>query len=138
MTRVQIRFRLQKPLDDAMLERISDAHAVYGIQSVQVAPSLDQLLMEYDATRLRPAEVESVLAGAGIPVEPAQGPGMPVKPRRLFVTALHIICHKGGAAECGARRDTASRRGGNGRGAAGFGARPLPREASVHYLRPLS
>jgi allophanate hydrolase subunit 1 len=71
MTKVQIRFRLQKPLDDAMLARISDAHAVYGIQRVQVAPSLDHLLVEYDATRLRPAEVESVLAGAGIPVEAA-------------------------------------------------------------------
>jgi allophanate hydrolase subunit 1 len=71
MTKVQIRFLLQKPLDDAMLARISDAHAVYGIQRVQVAPSLDQLLVEYDATRLRPAEVESVLAGAGIPVETA-------------------------------------------------------------------
>lgn len=71
MTRVQIRFRLQKPLDDAMLERISEAHAVYGIQKVKVAPSLDHLMVEYDATRLRPAEVESTLAGAGIPIEPA-------------------------------------------------------------------
>ena len=71
MTKVQIRFRLQRPLDDAMLARISDAHAVYGIQKLQVTSSLDQLLVEYDATRLRPAQVESVLASAGIPVEAA-------------------------------------------------------------------
>ncbi len=71
MTRVQVRFRLQKPLDDAMLARISDAYALYGIQKVKVAPSLDSLMVEYDATRLRPAEVESALAGAGIPVTPA-------------------------------------------------------------------
>lgn len=70
MTRVQIRFRLQKPLDDAMMARISDAYSLYGIQRVQVAPSHDGLMVEYDATRLRPAEVESALAGAGIPVEP--------------------------------------------------------------------
>ena len=70
MTKVQVRFRLQKPLDDVMLERIAAAHAVYGIQRVQVAPSLDHLMVEYDATRLRPAEVEATLAGAGIPVEP--------------------------------------------------------------------
>jgi hypothetical protein len=70
MTKVQVRFRLQKPLDDAMLARISDAHAVYGIQKVKVEPSLDSLMVEYDATRLRPAEVESALAGAGIPVAP--------------------------------------------------------------------
>jgi hypothetical protein len=69
MTKVQVRFRLQQPLDDRMAARISDAHAIYGIQRLQVAPSLDSLLVEYDATRLRPAEVESTLANAGIPVD---------------------------------------------------------------------
>jgi hypothetical protein len=68
MTKIQVRFRLQRPLDDAMLSRISDAHAQYGIQRIDVDPSLDALTVDYDATRLRPAEVESVLAGAGIPV----------------------------------------------------------------------
>jgi hypothetical protein len=68
MTKVQVRFQLQKPLDDALLSRISDAHAIYGIQKIQVEPSLDALTVDYDATRLRPAEVESALAGAGIPV----------------------------------------------------------------------
>ncbi len=71
MTKVQIRFRLQRPLDDVLMARISDAHSIYGIHRVQVAPSLDSLTVEYDATRLRPAEVESALAGAGIAVEPA-------------------------------------------------------------------
>jgi allophanate hydrolase subunit 1 len=71
MTKVQVSFRLQRPLDDVMLARISDAHALYGIQKVQVAPSLDSLMVEYDATRLRPAEVEAALASAGIPVTPA-------------------------------------------------------------------
>ncbi len=70
MTKVQVRFRVQKPLDDTLLAHIAEVRAVYGIQSVKVAPSLDSLTVEYDATRLRPAEVESVLAGAGIPVEP--------------------------------------------------------------------
>ena len=69
MTKVQIRFRLQRPLDDTLLARISDAYALYGIQRVQVAPSLDQITVEYDATRLRPAEVEAALASAGIPIE---------------------------------------------------------------------
>ena len=69
MTRVQIRFRLQKPLDDGMLGRISKAHAIYGILKVKLAPSLDRMVVEYDASRLRPAEVESALAAAGIPVE---------------------------------------------------------------------
>jgi allophanate hydrolase subunit 1 len=68
MTKVQIRFRLPRPLDDTLLAHIAEIRAVYGIQSVKVAPSLDSLMVEYDATRLRPAEVESMLAGAGIPV----------------------------------------------------------------------
>ncbi len=68
MTKIQKEFQLTRPLDEELLERISDVHAVYGIQHVKVAPSLDRLTVEYDATRLRPAEVESALASAGIPV----------------------------------------------------------------------
>ena len=70
MTKVQIHFRLQKPLDDLLLQRISDAYALYGIQRIQIDPSMEGLTVEYDATRLRPAEVESAMARAGIPVEP--------------------------------------------------------------------
>jgi len=70
MTKVQIRFKLQKPLNDVLLGRISDAHAFYGIHKVTVAPSMDGLMVEYDASRLKPAEVESALAGAGISVIP--------------------------------------------------------------------
>ncbi len=68
MTKVQIRFKLQKPLDDVLLSRISDTSALYGIQKIQVSPQMDGLTVEYDATRLTPAQVESALAGAGIPV----------------------------------------------------------------------
>ena len=71
MTKVQIHFRLSKPLDDALLQRIADAHAIYGIQCVRLAPAMDSLTVEYDATRLQPADVESALAGAGIAVEQA-------------------------------------------------------------------
>ena len=70
MTKVQVHFRLQRPLDDLLLQRISDAYALYGIQRIQIDPSMEGLTVEYDATRLRPAEVESAMAKAGIPVEP--------------------------------------------------------------------
>jgi hypothetical protein len=40
-------------------------------RSTEVAPSLDRLMVEYCATRLRPAEVVLALAGAGISVERA-------------------------------------------------------------------
>jgi hypothetical protein len=68
MTKVQIRFGLQHPLDETLLSRISDAYSIYGIQKIQVAPTMDHLTVEYDATRLRPAEVESALTRHGIPV----------------------------------------------------------------------
>jgi hypothetical protein len=70
MTKVQIRFRLQKPLDESALSAITTVHAKYDIQKIKVADSLDALTVEYDATRLRPAEVEAALAGAGISAQP--------------------------------------------------------------------
>ena len=70
MTKIQKQFRLSRPLDEQLLERISNVHSIYGILHVQVAPSLDRLSVEYDATRLRPAEVDMALARPGIPVEP--------------------------------------------------------------------
>jgi hypothetical protein len=69
MTKVQIHFKLEKPLDDVLMQRLSDTTALYGIQKVRLAPTMDRLMVEYDATRLRPKEVESALAGVGIAVK---------------------------------------------------------------------
>jgi hypothetical protein len=69
MTKVQMHFRLLKPLDDAMMKRLSNDSTLYGIQQVKLNHSMDGLMVEYDASRLRPAEVEAALTGAGVPVE---------------------------------------------------------------------
>jgi hypothetical protein len=69
MTRVQMHFHLLQPLDDEAMGKLSDASAIYGIQKVKLAS--DRLMVEYDATRMRPAEVEKALAHAGIAAEPA-------------------------------------------------------------------
>jgi hypothetical protein len=68
MTKVQLRYDLLRPLDEALMERIAAAHSVYGIQRVQVAPTLDHLIVDYDASRLTEPQVESVLLRAGLPV----------------------------------------------------------------------
>jgi hypothetical protein len=68
MTKVQIHFQLQRPLDDELMARISDSHALYGIQHVKLDRSMDGITVEFDASRLRPAEVEAALTGFGIPV----------------------------------------------------------------------
>ena len=58
------RFQREKDVEIA-IERISENE-----RKIKIADSLDALTVEYDATRLRPAEVEAALTGAGIPVQP--------------------------------------------------------------------
>ena len=70
MTKVQIDFQLQHRLDDALMMSLGKAYSIYGIQKISLAPSQDSLTVEYDATRLRPAEVQAALTRVGIPVEP--------------------------------------------------------------------
>lgn len=70
MTKVQMGFQLQHALGDELMTRIAGAYSIYGIQEITLAPSEDSLTVEYDATRLRPAEVHAALTRAGIPVAP--------------------------------------------------------------------
>jgi hypothetical protein len=67
MTKVQKTFRLERPLDEALMQQIADANAIYGIDSIKISPSRDSLLVEFDATRLRSSDVEAALLRAGIP-----------------------------------------------------------------------
>jgi allophanate hydrolase subunit 1 len=60
-------FRLQEPLNDTTLAKLSDASVIYGIQKVQLGTGT--LMVEYDASRMRPAEVEAALAQAGVDAE---------------------------------------------------------------------
>jgi hypothetical protein len=69
MTKVDLHFRLQSPLAEPQLARLADLRGVYGVLGFRLEP--DALAVEYDATRLRPAEVEALLHGAGIPALPA-------------------------------------------------------------------
>jgi ribosomal 30S subunit maturation factor RimM len=69
MTKVQVRYKLLRKLDEAMLTRVARTHGVYGILRVEPDADGNALTVEYDATRLRPAEVAAVLGRAGIPVQ---------------------------------------------------------------------
>ena len=68
MTKVQKHFRLQRPLDESLMQKIADANSLYGIERIRIAPSREELMVEVDATRMRVADVESALQRAGIPV----------------------------------------------------------------------
>jgi copper chaperone CopZ len=68
MTKVEVSYALAAPLSGEALETIARLHGVYGLQAVKVAPALDALTVLYDATRLRPAEVDRILLDAGLAV----------------------------------------------------------------------
>ena len=61
-----LRYRLLRPLDETLMQSIA-AHGIYGFYSVKLAPSLDEITVEYDASRLTPEQVEAALHRAGIP-----------------------------------------------------------------------
>jgi hypothetical protein len=72
MTKVQIRFALDRKLDEKLLARVADAHSIYGMARVVPTPELDGLIVDYDATRLNPNTVESQLRRLGLAVRPWQ------------------------------------------------------------------
>jgi hypothetical protein len=68
MTKVTLHYDLTRPLLDEDLENIARVHRTYGMARVQVAPSLAQLTVDYDASRLMKKDVEAVLTRHGIPI----------------------------------------------------------------------
>jgi len=66
MTKVQLRFALERKLDEVLMKRIAEAHSIFGIARVQSGP--DGLVVDYDASRLTEDDVEAALRRAGVPV----------------------------------------------------------------------
>lgn len=71
MSKVTLHYRLSRPLKDEDFSSIAVLHGVYGIVRVQPAPSLDEITVDYDASRLMKEDVESILAQHGVPVAAA-------------------------------------------------------------------
>ena len=69
MTKVQLEYDLVRPLTDHDASAVADVHSWYGIQRVQLTPSLDRLQVEYDASRLSEQDVEAVLQRFGLPIQ---------------------------------------------------------------------
>lgn len=68
MTKVELSFRLLSPIDEAQAERLSDTHRIYGIIATRLDRNLQDLVVEYDASRLSAQDVEAALARAGLPL----------------------------------------------------------------------
>ena len=71
MTKVTLHYDLARPLADADLNSIATVHGHYGIARVHLAPSLDKITVDYDASRLMKRDVESVLSKHGLPIRVA-------------------------------------------------------------------
>ena len=68
MTKVTLHYDLTRPLSDEDFANIAQVHATYGMARVQVAPALDKIIVDYDASRLMKKDVEAALARYGIPL----------------------------------------------------------------------
>jgi hypothetical protein len=68
MTKVTLHYDLARPAGDEDFGNLARLRAVYGLARVQMAPSLDKITVDYDASRLSKLDVESALANHGIPV----------------------------------------------------------------------
>lgn len=72
MTKVTLHYDLERKLtDEEDYSHIAAIHSVYGMVRVQLAPSLDKITVDYDASRLSKKDMEATLGRYGIPL--AQG-----------------------------------------------------------------
>lgn len=69
MTKVTLHFKLLASLDDKLMAAISRAGGIYGLTRVQLTPSMDSLIVDFDASRLTVAEVEATLGSIGLPLQ---------------------------------------------------------------------
>ena len=69
MTKVQVQYVLEHPLTDEEAEGVARVHGVYGIARVWVAPALDRVTVDFDASRLSEKDVGQALVSNGVPVK---------------------------------------------------------------------
>jgi hypothetical protein len=68
MTKVTLHYDLLRTLTDDDLASIANVHSTYGLARVQIAPSLDKIIVDYDASRLMKTDVEAALMRHGVPI----------------------------------------------------------------------
>jgi len=68
MTKVEVHYEFITPFQGIWTTAIERLHGVYGMQAVKLNGQMDKLDVTYDASRLKPADVDSILRSAGLPV----------------------------------------------------------------------
>jgi hypothetical protein len=69
MTKVDLHYKLVRPIDDGDVDRIAKVHSHFGIFRVRFAPSQTEIEVEYDASRLSDRDVEAALLNYGFPIQ---------------------------------------------------------------------
>jgi hypothetical protein len=57
-----------RPVDDSDADAVAKANSVYGIVRLSIARTLDNVTVDYDASRLSEKDVEASLIGVGLPI----------------------------------------------------------------------
>ncbi len=70
MTKVEVRYSLASPPDEALLAALGRAQGMYGLLAVKLSPAMDSLVVLFDASRLRRTDVDAALRRAGVPAMP--------------------------------------------------------------------
>ena len=68
MTLLEITYELQSPLSLDQLNRLGEFANTYGLRNFRIDEQKNQLMFEYDASRLRDTQIAHVLGQAGIAV----------------------------------------------------------------------
>ena len=69
MTKLTLHYDLERKLtEEEDYRRIAAIQSVYGVVRVQLAPSLDKITVDYDASRLSKEDMEATLARFDIPL----------------------------------------------------------------------
>jgi hypothetical protein len=68
MTKITRQFDLVRPVDDSDANAVAKANSVYGIVRLSIARTLDNVTVDYDASRLSEKDVEASLIGVGLPI----------------------------------------------------------------------
>jgi hypothetical protein len=76
MTKVQAVYALSRPLGEHDLDNFRRLTTIYGILMAKLSPKLDEVRIEYDASRLTQDDLQAALATHGIPIraEPVREP----------------------------------------------------------------
>ncbi len=69
MTAVDIAFRYRTIPTERQMRGLNILHEVYGVRKISLQHSASTIKIEYDISRLTPADISALVHGAGIDAE---------------------------------------------------------------------